>query len=117
MEKNKIFSTLISFDVKRIEIHFSGGCDDGGIDGYYFYNSFDAEITEEDLEAIKSNAAIIEFLTKPIYESDKINFNYEYGVSGVLNWNIPDRTCTVDLDRRIIDYEHESYIAFDESEH
>lgn len=114
MPRTEVFNRLTAMDIQRVEVEYSGGGDEGGVDTLTYYKNDGTFYTEEeryypdeeyniqtgeyeplpppdDIEEILLNRALCE----PVYDK-YYSFAGDFYVSGKVVWNVKDKKVIMD---------------------
>lgn len=102
-QRRSVFARLKDKGVALVEVEFSGGHDEGGVDSIVLYDAEGAEI-----ERLDEDDELGEALSEPIYDKYS-TFAGEFSVTGVVTWNVVDETAAISGDES-----NESWENFEE---
>jgi hypothetical protein len=134
IDKNRTFKLMQDRNLAKVYVHFSGGNDEGGADGYHawdaagneatlpvqnYYPWNDGTVRYQDAESgewverpatdeEKAVAEFIDHLEAPIYARYG-SFAGEFSVSGEVQWDAMARTCHVDANEQSGHYDDVSW--------
>ena len=92
MSREQVFDKLAAEGFNKVEVEFSGGGDEGGVDNIAFYKDdcLDSEMDGYGADDDPLGSA----LAQPVYDRYG-GFGFEGGVSGTLIWDIDSRRLSI----------------------
>lgn len=96
-DENHVWLDLLTNGFKRVDVHFSGGNDEGGSDNIFLIAADDTatDIQNALYDNKNPNHKIAEALAEPVY-SEYGSFAGEYYVNGTLTWDVASRKISIE---------------------
>jgi len=118
MTKSEVFAELTRRGIKRVEVEFSGGGDEGGCDGITLFDiagketelkehwgSYGADFNSRKPEKNATADDVLSMaLCKPVYDK-YYSFAGEFHVHGTVTWDVAAKTCKMNGQESVETYE------------
>lgn len=100
-EKDQIFDALATNDVSHVVMSFSGGSDEGGADGWKFYDASGHFEINPPASLLADNKNILEDMEEILLVYFHF-FDNQPAAWGAVEWNVSTRKVTLRADQEVI---------------